>query len=157
VRTVRYLHGAQTTHARPVSISYKEVGRKAKGGKRNVYALLGRHTLSNAPKVAGPSIPTPDMFCPKSSTPPSLDQLESMADTGNFGDMPPVIDVIDSLDLSSPALLFTRIRNTLLKKIDHDKQQKEADRLAEKKRKESHSATVCGSSHAFVTNTDFFG
>jgi 4-hydroxyphenylpyruvate dioxygenase-like putative hemolysin len=81
---------------------------------------------------------------------PSFAELENMANKGSFNDMPPVTDVLDFLDLSTPDLLFTRIRDTLLKKMGYDKQQQEAEKLAKKKRKESHSATVCECLYARV-------
>jgi hypothetical protein len=90
---------------------------------------------------------------PSSSKPIfSLDNLESMVDTGSFDSLPslpqiiddiqPLLDDEESADVTTSQELFTRLRAALMKKLDHDQEANAADKAEKKKRKETHSVTV---------------
>jgi hypothetical protein len=76
-----------------------------------------------------------------------------MVDTGSFDSLPSIPHFIDGIQplldddesTTSPAF-FTRVRDALFKKLDHDQEKSAADKAEKKKRKETHSVTVCVSS-----------
>jgi hypothetical protein len=84
----------------------------------------------------------------------SLEAFEALLAAGNFDSVPPVDSLLDTFSPylqdendssdSSPDL-FGRIHQTIMRRLDEVNKQEESVKAAKKKRKETHSVTVCES------------
>jgi hypothetical protein len=151
------------THYLTVAVVHKEVVRKLNGTRSSIVTRLGHRKLATGPNLGlvPPDIST--SASASSSTPTSaLDQLESMVDMGSFDsmhslpsiidNMQPLLDDDESADETSARELFTRLRAALLKKLGHDEEKNAEDKAEKKKRKETHSVTVCYPLPLFMTS-----
>jgi hypothetical protein len=141
-------------HYSTVAVVHKQVVRKRGGGRSSIVTLLGRRSPGPSLAASTSSLHLAQSTSPSSSTPVlSLDELESMVDTGSFDSLPslphilegiqPLLDDEEYTDIATSQDLFTRLRAALLKKLDHDQEKSAADKAEKKKRKETHSVTVC--------------
>jgi hypothetical protein len=83
----------------------------------------------------------------------SLEAFESLVAAGNFAAIPPVDHLLDTFtpylqdedgaEASTSTSFFGRIQQTIIKTMDEAKKQEDAAKTAKKKRKETHSVTVC--------------
>jgi hypothetical protein len=123
--------------------------------------LLGRRSLESSLAASTSSL-QPTQSSSPSSFPPiiSLDDLESMVDTGSFDTIPSLPQIIDGIEPllndeesendTASQELFSRLRVALLKKMDHDRERDAAEKAEKKKRKETHSVTVSIRSTEFM-------